>query len=403
MKIWIVNHYATSPERGSSTRHYSLAKELVKLGHQVTIIAAQTHHLVNSQYRHSPAVRLIEPDKKEGVNFLFLPTPIYKKNGISRLWNMLYFTWQVLQLPQELNTEVPDIVIGSSVHLFAVWAAERLANRFHVPFFFEVRDLWPQTLIDMKVLGKYHPLSIIFRLLEKYLYKKADKIITLLPYANEYIIQHGGHSKIIEYLPNGVELDKFKLISKNSKNTENFTVMYLGSHGKANALDTLIEAAARLDQREFYWRFIGEGPQKKLLQSKIEKLSLKNVKLEKKIKRKEVPQTMEEADILVLNLLDLNIYKYGISLNKLFEYLASSKPIVFGCAARNNPVAEANAGITVPPEDPNAMADAIKTLASLSPQERLEMGQRGRAYVEKYHSYQSLGKRLNTLIEEMVS
>lgn len=405
MKVWIINHYATPPERGSSTRHYALARELAKYGHQVTVIAADKHHLVNRHYPKS-ASRSIELWQDKTVEFLFLPTPDYQGNGIKRLWNMLCFAWQILQLQKKIDKEPPDILIGSSVHLFAVWAAERLAERFQIPFCFEVRDLWPQTLIDMRVISKYHPLSIILGYLEKYLYKKANIILTLLPYSYEYISQFDIAKNRIEYLPNGVELDQFMPGASFNNPQEKITVMYLGSHGPANGLNTLVEAAAELeknlDKKQIYWRLIGEGPQKQQLQSQVEQLGLKTLNFENSIPKNEVPQKIAEADILVFHLRDLDVFRYGVSPNKLFDYLASQRPVVFACAARNNPVAEANAGITVPPENPKAMADAIQQLASLSQQERAEMGHRGRTYVEQYHSYTYLGKRLNTLLEEVV-
>ena len=404
MKIWMINHYATPPDRGSSTRHYALAKELKKYRREVTVIASGTQHLLNSsdeQKTHS-----LEIWQDESVKFLLLPSPSYQGSGIKRLWNMLYFSWQVLQLPKQVN-EKPDVIIGSSVHPFAVWAAERIAAQYQIPFCFEVRDLWPQTLIDMKAISKYHPLALILGKLEAYLYKKANRIITLLPYAYEYISKFDIPKEKIEYLPNGVDLNLFYAVSLPQDTQEYLTVMYLGSHGPANGLDTLVEAAAELEKnpaiKRIYWRLIGEGTQKSQLKAKIEQLSLKTINLEDGVPKSQVPQIIAEADILVANLLELDIYKYGISLNKLFDYLASQRPIVFGCAARNNPVAEAEAGITVPPENPQAMAQAIRQLAALSPQERAAMGQRGRTYVEHHHSYRYLGDKLNTLLDKVVS
>jgi glycosyltransferase involved in cell wall biosynthesis len=404
MRIWIVNHYATPPDKGYSTRHYALARELNKYGHEVTVIASGTQHLIKTakkRINHS-----IEVWQDSWVKFLFLPTPDYQGNGIRRLWNMLYFAGQVFQLPRQVH-ERPDIIIGSSVHPFAVWAAERIAAHYQIPFCFEVRDLWPQTLIDMKAIGRYHPLAIVLRYLETYLYRKARRIITLLPYAHEYISELGIPKEKIEYLPNGVDLELFGDISLPQEAKEQLTVMYLGSHGTANGLDTLVQAAAELEKEPayqlIYWRLIGEGPKKQQLKETIEQLGLKSMKLEDSVPKSQVPQIITEADIFVFNLLEIEVFRYGISPNKLFDYLAAKRPIIFACAARNNPVAEAGAGITVPPQNPQAMAEAVRKLAALSPEERAEMGQRGRAYVEHYHSYQHLGAKLNNLLQEVVS
>lgn len=404
MKIWIFDHYATPPEYGSYSRQYALSKELNKLGHNVTVIAAKVHHLSLAPSAKVPGI--CEFWRDNHTQFLLLPTSTYSGNGIGRLRNMGRFVYECFKLQKHIDSP-PDVIIGSSPHPFAVWAAERLATQYQVPFCFEVRDLWPQTLIDMKTLSKKHPLVWVLSYLESYLYKKADRILALLPYAYEYISQFGIPGEKIHYLPNGVDLDLFQNFpTSESRPKENLTVMYLGSHGVANGLDTLLEAAAELEKKpaskRINWRFIGEGNCKSRLKEKAKELELESVTFEKAIPKSEVPSTIATADILVANLLDLGIYKYGISLNKLFDYLAAQRPIVFGCAARNNPVAEAGAGTTVPPEDPFAMAEAIRKLVDLSPEERSEIGRRGRVYVEKNHSYQFLANKLNEILESLI-
>ncbi|ASC70809.1 Glycosyltransferase [Halomicronema hongdechloris C2206] len=407
MKIWLVNHYATPPDSGSSTRHYALARELAKYGHEVLVIVANKHHLLHhpENISRSRSKRSISIEKDSHVDFLFLPTLNYHGNGVSRLLNMISFAWQTLKLPQYVD-DIPDIIIGSSVHPFAVWAAERIAKRYKIPFCFEVRDLWSQTLIDMAVISSYHPLALFLRWLESYLYRRADKIITLLPYAHECICRFNVQREKIFYLPNAVDLNFFLSAPLVYDSQKTFTVMYLGSHGPANDLKTLIEAAAELEKCyplcPIRWRLIGEGPQKQYLKDYARKLDIKSVTLEQSIPKSQVPQVIAEADVLIFHLLKIDVFRYGISPNKLFDYLAAQKPIVFACSARNDPVAEAGAGITVPPQDPKAMAEAVYQLAILSPEERVEMGKRGRAYVERYHSYQHLGEQLNELLEEVV-
>lgn len=403
MKIWLINHYATPPDYGSSTRHYVLAKELRKHGHEVTIIASQFHHLTNSE--PSNQASKFKTWQDDYVKFLLLPTPKYSDNGLGRLWNMLFFAYKALRLPKHY-AERPDIIIGSSVHPFAAWAAERLAADFQVPFCFEVRDLWPQTLIDMQAIGKRHPLTILLHQLERYLYQKAQRIITLLPFAYEYICALGIPKEKIEYIPNGIDLNLFPESQPVTlEDKERFTVMYLGAHGPANHLETVVEAAAEMSQnpatRSVHWRLIGQGPDKERLKHKVKQLNLNNIVLEDSIPKNAVPKVATQADAFIFHLRGVDVFKFGISPNKLFDYLACQRPIVFACAARNNPVEEAGAGITVPPEDPQAMAAAVRQLSKMTPEERGRMGQRGRKYVEENHSYQYLGERLNHLLENL--
>lgn len=402
MNIWIINHYATDPSVGRSARHFELAKQLIKAGHRVTIFAADNHHALLKSPSNGEAIT-IRTD--EQVKFVYLKTPPYTKNGVSRVRNVLGFSWSLLGVKRNSSLGKPDVVIGSSVHPFAAWSAQRLAKHFSVPFCFEVRDLWPQTLIDMGILGDKNPVSVGLRWLEHYLYKRAEKIIVLLPFAHEYIERFGIPRSKVLYLPNGVDIEQFP-IKAAANEPKHLTVMYIGSHGQANSLDSLLDAAALMKSREsdmdakLRWRFIGDGTEKTRLQSRASSEEL-DISFEPSVSRADVPELMQQADILILNLMDLATYTYGISLNKLFEYLASAKPIVFGCDARNNPVADAGAGITVAPGNAAELANAVVSIANLSAEERNTLGVNGRNYVDSEHSFASLGMKLNALLADL--
>ncbi len=407
MNIWIINHYAATPSLGRSNRHYELGKRLVELGHNVTVIAADRHHGLYTDPTHNNTIfRLNEG----GVDFLLLKTPPYKGNGIARIANIVMFTKAVLGLKNYKGNLInPDIIVGSSVHPFAAWAAERLSRYYNIPFCFEVRDLWPQTLVDMGVIKEWNPVTIFLKLLEKYLYNRSVRIIVLLPFAHEYIANYGIPESKVEYLPNGVDVLKFPINSA-KKESKTLTVMYIGSHGKANSIDSLIEAAVILNEKksqnhliDVQWRFIGEGSDKTRLEKKATEMGTQNVTFEPGVQKKKIPSIMQEADILIVNLLNLRIYQFGISLNKLFEYLAAAKPIVFGCDARNNPVKEAGAGVSVSAGDPKALAHAVEEICKLSEDERLSMGLNGRRYVETHHGFNSLGDRLEAILKHASS
>ena len=204
MTIWILNHHALTPQMGGGTRHYDFAKELIARGHQVSIISSSFHYSKYQEMKDYGSKNYIREDI-HGVDWLWVKTPPYYGNGISRVKNMLSFTKSVLNITPTLDLPRPDVIIGSSVHLFAVWAAYRLSKRFKTPFVMEVRDLWPQTLIDMGI-SKWHPFILLLSWLEKFLYKKADKIITLLPKANLYIEKLGIEKEKIVWISNGANI-----------------------------------------------------------------------------------------------------------------------------------------------------------------------------------------------------
>ncbi len=246
MNLWIVNHYAIPPQRAGGTRHYTLAKELIRRGYRVTIIASSFDHATRREAHLAPG----EPFKLEvieSVPFLWLRTPPYAGNSVARIWNMTVFAYRVWRSAGEALLGKPDVVIGSSPHPFAALAAERLATRFRVPFVLEVRDLWPQTLIDLGGFSPRHPFILLLESIERYLYRKASRIITLLPGAGEHIREKGGDLSRVVWIPNGIDLE-LSPSPQPPRLNQVFTIMYAGAHGLANGLDLVLDVAALLEE-----------------------------------------------------------------------------------------------------------------------------------------------------------
>ena len=245
MHIWLVNHYALPPTEPGGTRHHALARYLIRRGHEVTIIAASFNHATGRQ-RDRTAGRLCTFEQFDEVPFVWLRVPGYR-NNVFRLWNMLVFAIELWAGMGTRKLRKPDVIIGSSLTLFAAAAAERLARRYSVPFVLEIRDLWPQTLVDMGMRPK-HPAVLMFGLIERYLYRHADKIVTLLPHASEYMVARGAAAPDITWIANGVDLELMPY-PRPSISNDVFTVMYTGSHGLSDALDSVLDAAAILDEK----------------------------------------------------------------------------------------------------------------------------------------------------------
>ena len=265
---WLINHYTQVPGGVGGTRHYSLAKKLQKLGWQVDLIAASVEHNTGRQRLSSGIWKRL--DVADGIKVLWLWTPTYAGSGIKRTINMLSFTIALLTTRLTNDLAKPDVIIGSSVHPFAAWAAMQLAQRHHVPFIFEVRDLWPETLVEMGRLKRDGLTARFFYWLEKKLYQRADKIIVLLPSASNYISALGIDVDKILYLPNAPDLDFFPPpVIKSIKTGEPFQLVYFGSHGPANDLENVLKALALLKERRpdlaIAVRMIGDGPSKPAL------------------------------------------------------------------------------------------------------------------------------------------
>lgn len=401
MHICIVNQYALPLSEPGGSRHTLLARELVKRGHQVTVIASNFNY--SSQVGFA-GTRTAQKETKE-VSYVWVETPQYKGNGVGRIVNMVAFAARLVKRKVRMQLQRPDVIIGSSPQPFAAWAALSLSEYYRIPFIMEVRDLWPQTLIDLGS-SRYHPFILFLSWLERHLYKKAARIIAVMPRAADYVSGLNIPTERVVWIPNGIDVSLVPQPTLNLEKRSHFVVMYAGTHGLSNGLDTVLEAARILylemgDQIAF--RLIGDGPQKARLREKSEQEGIPNVTFEDPVPKTDIYRSLLDADAFVLPLKGADVFKYGINCNKMYDYLISARPVIFAVQAANNPVDEARAGFSVPPEDPVAMANAIKKLVAMPQSERFEMGLRGRKYVEKHHDIAILTDKLERLLYEVVN
>ena len=408
--IWILNHYAITPDITGSTRHYDFALELIKKGYKISIFA--------SGFQHQGERKEIKLEKKEswrienidGINFVWIKTFPYQKNDWRRTVNMFSYLWRVYCLGRKItkinkNIKKPDIIIGSSPHLLSPLCAYWLSKIYKAKFIIEIRDLWPQTFIDIGKIKKNNPIIIILKLLEKFLYKKSNKIITLLPYSYKYIEKLGISRKKIVYIPNGVNYKYYQNIKEYTGILNNpIQIIYIGGITRTHSLNIILKNAKKLQKKynkKLKFIFIGEGDEKKDLIRLSQNYKLKNVKFHKGVPKYRIPQIMEKADALILSLIDSPLYKYGISLNKLFEYFASGRPVIFSTGIHKNFVDNIKAGIVVSPKNPYNLTGGIIKFINLDSEERKKMGGNGKKYVKKYHDIPILVNKLVKIIEEI--
>ncbi len=417
-RVWIVNHYADAPDRPKGTRHYDLARQLVASGKAVTIFAAGLSHVTGREERLARG-QLYRTASYQGVQFVWVRTFPYRGNNWRRQVNMLTFLAAFLVV--QTRFPAPDVVIGSTVHPFAAlggWIAARLR---HAHFLFEIRDLWPQTLVDLGALREGSAGERLLRGIEAFLVRRASVVIALLPGLRAYLLERGLPVDHVVYLPNGVDLAVFDAERFGALQTAGqhraaistiesmradgrFVFGYVGSLGRVNAVSVLVRAATIAEARapgRIALVCVGDGPERPSLERLADGSAA--VALAPAVPKQIVPTILRSLDATVVHATATPVYRYGISFNKLFEYMAAARPVVFACVSAYDPVAATEAGVVVRPDDADALAGAFLQLADTPVEELARMGAAGRAYVEREHNVVGTGKILAALIDRLVA
>jgi glycosyltransferase involved in cell wall biosynthesis len=395
MSVWFVNQYTGSSRHGMEFRHFELARHLVGLGHTVVVISGSYSHLFVQQ----PEARgTYTFETLDGVNYCWVRVPVYRRAmSFGRVVNMLVFMLRLFRLPVA-RLPAPDAIVVSSPSLFPILPAERWARRWKARLVFEVRDIWPLTLQELGGLSRFHPLVAVMRWFEARAYRVADSVVSVLPAAAPHLESRGMSSNKLTVIPNGVGSDALgEPILAPPSQVEAvtarypFTIGFVGTLGAANALDALIEAARLLSREDIGFVLVGQGSDGPRLQSLA--AGLEHVAFVGPVAKNEVPATLRTFDACYVGYRASPLYRFGISPNKVFDYMAASRPIILAASAANDPVREAGCGLTVPPDDPVALATSIQTLRAMSPAERDRLGRNARAFVEREHTYAILASR----------
>ena len=409
MRILIVNHYSGSPKLGMEYRHFYMAQEFLRLGHAVCIVSSSFSHLRICQPQCSK--NTIQMSSNEGVHHIWLKGCEYKSNGFKRLMNMLGFAVNLWRGAKEIaRIYSPDIVYTSSPHPFISYGAVRIARKACAKFVFEIRDLWPLSLIELNGTSAYHPLAWILNHAEQYGCSHADRVISLLPKVADYMVETRKISiSKLAIIPNGVYLPDWQgerqaLIGELAEYMKStiangyLIVGYAGSHGLPNALDSLLDAAKLLIDKPIRFVLVGDGHEKVSLQHRVINEKMTNVRMFEPIPKAQMPALLLGFDIAYIGWKRMPIYRFGISPNKMMDYMMAGCPILHSVEAGNDPVADACCGLTVYPESPELIAEGILKLAELNSSERRAMGLRGETYVKENHAYSVLAQKFLSIM-----
>lgn len=412
MKVWLINHYAVPPSLYPLARTSDFARYLMQAGHTVTIFAASMVH--------NAGINLIEDrssyreDTCNGIHYVYVRTCFYRGNGIDRIRNMIQFA---VRLPRVCgNFEKPDVILASSATPVACMAGLKLAQRYGCRGVAEVSDLWPESFVSYGLLNSQNPILIPLYRYERIMYQRADALIFTMEGGAEYLIDKGWDKKSggridlkhVYHINNGVDLEAFDyncehFIVEDSDldNPDTFKVVYAGSIREVNSLGTLVEAAEILQKKadnRIQFLLYGDGYDRQVLAGKCIQKGLYNIVFKGRVDKKYIPGILSRADLNLLHVRATPIVRYGLSLNKLFEYFAAAKPILSDVESNYDLIKRYHAGIVMASQTPEAVARAIWQL-SVTPLTSLQaMAENARKAAQNYDFYK-LTQNLITILD----
>ena len=341
--IWFFHHYATVPYRNGYVRPFRFA-EHIKDNYKTSIFCSSYHHWSGEQVITDN--KLFKIETVDDVNFVYVKTPSSAAGAFARIVNMLSFMINLRKVGKKYlkSNGLPEVIVASSPHPFTMLAGIWFAKRYKIPCICEIRDLWPEAIFYGSKLKEK---SIIGKLLisgEYWIYKKADALIFTKEGDTDYLKEHkwtteqGGKISLDKcfYINNGIEFEKYQNdINENKINDtdlddDTFKVVYAGAIRPVNNVGNIIEAANLLKKyKDIKFLIYGDGNQKEQLKKKIIDYGLENVVFKGFVENKFIPYILSKSSVNLLNYSSSNYnWTRGNSSNKLFEYLASGKPVI---------------------------------------------------------------------------
>ncbi len=407
MNVLYIDHYAGSESMGMEFRPFYLSKIWKDMDINTTILAADYSHLRKT----NPIVkRDLEVQKIDGTDFLFLKTTHYHGNGLGRIKSMFDFvTKGILKGNKIIDIAKPDVVITSSTYPLDTYIGQRIAKKTGAKLFHEIHDLWPLSPMELGGFSKNHPFIKIMQYAEDSAYKNSDGVISILPNTKPYI-RGRGYNLPVYNIPNGLlgkyfsdsESDVYNLQAKvlvgKLQNEGKFIVGYSGGISVSNAMDDFINAMMKLKGTNISAVIIGDGILKKELIKIKEEKHLDNVFFIDKINKNEVIGTLKLMDALYIGSKKSMLYSYGVSANKIFDYLLAGKPIINAFDTEHSPMNYVGNTIIAEAENSDSIAEAIIKSSNLSDLTRREIEIDSRNYVYKNHNYDYLADRFATIL-----
>lgn len=405
MNIVFISKYVVLPEHGSPTRQYFIAKYLSELSNKVLLIGSRSTLAIIPKFKGYYISK-----KKENFETITLNGPAINLGfNLKRIYSWILFEFNIFRFRRKIKLFKPDVIIVSSLSIFTFLSGVFLKRWLKVPLIVEIRDIYPLTLQEVGNFASNNPVIAFLKWIEKVGYKNADLIVSSLPNAKEHIssVLKGTPFEFV-WIPMGIDpgfyniKDNIERSSVLQRQFGDFIVMYAGSIGKANALDVIFNAAKKLKKSHPQIKFvlIGDGPLKSFYKEEYGHLT--NIEFMDPINKKELPNVLKHADILINTWLDKPIYRFGISPNKWMDYMYAAKPILVAFSGYRCIIEEAKCGWFIPAEDEGALISTIIHLSQIEPDELKKIGNNGQSYLLKHLTYEKLASDFNKRLRSLI-
>ena len=403
---------------GMEFRPYYFAREWVKAGHNVTIIASDFSHL---RRKNPSVVSDFTKEMIDGITYLWVKAGEYEGNGVKRALSMARFVHKIRSAAQRLVAAYrPDVVVCSSTYPLDTYAGQKIRDiarksGLKTILIHETHDMWPETLVTIGGMSRTNPFVQVMQKAENSAYKKSDHVVSLLPYTEEYMRRHGLGQGKWSNVPLGIDTsewyggepldDEHRIAIEDLKKQGRFIVGYFGGHALSNALDTLIDSAKLAQEKGLNASFVlvGKGVEKDRLIRRVEDEKVKNVVFLPPVSKTQIPALTSMFDAIFIGTFKSPLYRFGLAMNKMLDAMMAAKPVICSITAPSTWVDDCGCGITVEAEDPRAVVGAIEKVMNMSAREREEMGSRGRESAEKNFDVKVLARKMIDIFEHVLT
>lgn len=407
MKVWIFNNYNMLPEHGHLNRHYHFGRCLKELGCEPVVFVGSHPHNTDLQLIEGPeACRVYQEDPFPWILVKTLKYGRSRKKQVLSMFQFYHNGKKAAKYAAERYGK-PDVVLGSSAHPLAAVLAIRLGKKYGCRCVVEIRDLWPESIVAYGIAGPRDPVVMVLRRLEKWIYKKADALVFTMEGAYDYIVERHWEKDVprskVSCINNGVDLETFNYDREHFRvddpdldDPDTVKVVYTGSIRLVNNMEALVDAAKRVKDPRIKFLLWGEGDRLPALRRRVLDEGIGNVVFKGRVDKKYIPSIVSRADYNYINGSDNDIFRFGISPNKLFEYFAAGKPVLMYLRAKYDPAERFSCGLVCEtPEGLDAMLEKISEL----PADEYDALCRGAKEAAAGYDFKNLARKLLSVIQ----